>query len=200
MIASAHRSAHGIRPAGVLGALALSVLVLAGCAGPSPTAPPTSVASPESAPVRSTPASDAALPADVFAERDAFFAEQGFTGRAGPLAARTDTQRALVAAQRAWTEQHGGAWSDRSESVLLALSSDTCETGILSGHRIDAALLKKLIASSPVTAQAIPQGTPADQAALLERNIASMSVFGASYLCPADKDSWSRAFQAAYAS
>ena len=138
--------------------------------------------------------------ADAFAERDAFFAEQGFTDSTGPLTAKTETQRALVAAQRAFTQQHGGAWTEQSESILLALASDTCETGILSGHRIDGDLLTKLIVSSPVTAQVVPKGTTAEQAARYERNIASMSVFGASYLCPADKDAWAAAFQSAYSS
>lgn len=138
--------------------------------------------------------------ADAFAERDAFFAEQGFTGDAGPLRAQTDAQRALVQAQKDWTEKQGGSWSDSSEAILLALASDTCETGILNQHQIDATTLKQLIVSSPLTAQLIPKETPAEQAALYERNIASMSVFGASYLCPADNDAWSAAFQTAYPS
>lgn len=138
--------------------------------------------------------------ADAFAERDAFFAEQKFTDNAGALHAQTDAQRALVKAQRDWTEKQGGRWTDASEPILLALASDTCETGILNQHRIDAVILKRMVVSSPLTAQLIPKDAAPDEAALYERNIASMSVFGASYLCPADNDAWSAAFQATYPS
>lgn len=136
--------------------------------------------------------------ADAFAERDAFFAAQGFAGNTGALHAQTDAQRALVKAQRDWTEKQGGTWTDSSESILLALASDTCETGILSQHHVDAVTLKQMVVSSPLTAQLIPKDAAPDKAALYERNIASMSVFGASYLCPADNDAWSAAFQTAY--
>ena len=135
--------------------------------------------------------------ADAFAERDAFFAEQGFTG-GGPLTATTEAQKALVKAQREWIEKQGGTWDDRSESVLLALGSDACETGILNQHRIDGTMLKQLIVSSPLTEQLTPQDATPEEAALHERGLASMSVFSASYLCPDDADAWNAAFVTAY--
>lgn len=135
--------------------------------------------------------------AAAFAERDAFFAAQQFP-EGGALQARTDAQRALVQAQREWTEHQGGAWNAQSEAILLALASDTCETGILSRHRIDADLLRTQIASSPLAEQLIPAQASGEERARWERDIASMSVFGASYLCPQDRRAWSQAFEHAY--
>jgi hypothetical protein len=193
------RPAIGTRIAGAIASMAFGVFVLVGCsaattADPKPTSTAPASASPK-------PTADAATDdpgmADALAERDAFFAEQGFTGN-GPLKATTEAQKALVQAQKEWTQSKGGTWDDRTESILLALGSDTCETGILNQHRVDGTTLKKLIASSPLTAQLIPKDATTDQAALYERNIASMSVFSASYLCPADKDAWEAAFRTAY--
>ena len=191
------------RVAAVVACSAVALIVMTGCSqATSPGSKPMQKAAPSTSasPVpERTAGVDAGDPqmADAFAERDAFFAEQGFTGN-GPLRATTEAQRALVQAQKEWTEAKGGVWDDRGETILLALGSDTCETGILNQHRVDGTTLKKLIVSSPLTAQLIPKDTPADQAALYERNIASMSVFSASYLCPADKDAWEAAFRTAY--
>lgn len=198
MFASVCRPSSGIRIAGIVASSIIAVTVLAGCtAGTSiETKPSDEVSAPEPSDALETPG-DEAVQDDVFAERDAFFAEQGFTG-GGPLQAKTDAQRALVQAQKDWTEQQGSVWDDRTESVLLALGSDTCETAILNGHQMDAFALKQLIMSSPLTAQLVPTDVTADQAAVYERNIASMSVFSASYLCPADNDVLQAAFAEAY--
>lgn len=201
MTASLRRPSYGTRTTVALAALAFAAITMVGCSGTpdaasKPTTQRTSSAAPAPSPsATSTGGSDTA---DVFAERDAFFAAQGFTTGTGPLKAKTEAQKALVQAQKEWTKQKGGVWDDRTESVLLALGSDACETGILNHHRIDGSTLKSLIVSSPLTAQLIPKDAAPDKAALYERNIASMSVFSASYLCPADKQAWAAAFAAAY--
>lgn len=200
MIAAACRPSPGTRIAGVVATAAIAVAVLAGCtAGTAdePAPPATAASSSPSPDPTSEAASEDPEMEEAFAERDAFFAEQGFDG-SGPLTAKTDAQRALVQAQKEWTEQQGEVWDERTESILLALGSDTCETGILNQHRIDAPMLKKLIVSSPLTAELIPADASPEQATLYERNIASMSVFSASYLCPADTDAWQAAFTTAY--
>lgn len=198
MIESAGRTSRAIRTAGLAASSVIAVLVMAGCSMVSPAEPKPSAAAPSTAAPSpaSTPTEIPGM-AEAFAERDAFFAAQGFTG-SGPLTAKTDAQRALVQAQKEWTEKQGAAWDDRTESILLALGSDTCETGILNQHRVDGFTLKRLIESSPLAKQLIPADASAEQSALYERNIASMSVFSASYLCPADKDAWDAAFAAAY--
>jgi hypothetical protein len=192
-----------LRVAAVVACSAVALVVMTGCSQATTTeskprekATPSASASPVPERTAGVDAGDPKL-ADAFAERDAFFAEQGFTGN-GPLKATTEAQRALVQAQKEWTEAKGGVWDDRSETILLALGSDTCETGILNQHRVDGITLKKLIGSSPLVAQLMPKDASADQAALYERNIASTSVFSASYLCPADKDAWEAAFRTAY--
>lgn len=192
-----------LRVAAVVACSAVALVVMTGCSQATTTeskprekATPSASASPVPERTAGVDAGDPKL-ADAFAERDAFFAEQGFTGN-GPLKATTEAQRALVQAQKEWTEAKGGVWDDRSETILLALGSDTCETGILNQHRVDGITLKKLIGSSPLVAQLMPKDASADQAALYERNIASTSVFSASYLCPADKDAWEAAFGTAY--
>jgi len=187
-----------LRTGGAIAAALVGLLLLAGCAG-GPAAPdagrsqkPPASAKPAPSPESSGDA--AAGLEDAFAERDAFFAEQMFPTDGTPPRANTAAQQELVKKQSEWVTSQGGSWSEQDESILLAMASDTCETGILNGHKIDGALLKQTIVGSPMLPQ---KGTP-EQKAALEKNFADVSVFGATYLCPDDGEAWVAAFAEAY--
>jgi hypothetical protein len=175
----------------------LAGLSLCSCAAPAGTgaAPtPTGTAAPAD---EATDPDNADMEA-AFAERDAFFDAQEFPDDGSLLEARTDAQKQLVAEQRAWTESQGGVWSEQSEAILLALGSDACETGILNHHRIDGDLLIGTISSSPLVNAVIPTEATDTERAAYERDLASMSVFAAGFLCPVDGEAWGAAFESAY--
>ena len=185
-----------VRAGGAIAASLVGLLLLAGCSG-APAAPDAERSQKPSASAKPSPksSSDAADGLqDAFAERDAFFAEQKFPTDGTPPRATTPAQQELVKKQSDWVKSQGGTWSDKDESILLAMASDTCETGILNGHKIDGALLKQTIVGSPMLPK---NGTP-EQKAALEKNFADVSVFGATYLCPEDGKAWIAAFGEAY--
>jgi hypothetical protein len=185
-----------VRAGGAIAASLVGLLLLAGCSG-TPAAPDTERSQKPSASAEPAPTPTGQTVAgleDAFAERDAFFAEQKFPTDGSLPRANTATQKELVQKQSDWVKSKGGTWTEQDESILLAMASDTCETGILNGHNIDAALLKKVIVGSPMLPKS---GTPEQQAAL-EKNFASVSVFGATYLCPDDGEAWTAAFDKAY--
>lgn len=136
--------------------------------------------------------------ADALAERDQFLADQQLPLDGTPLVAVTPAQQEFIAQQRAFIESQGGTWDAQTESISLALAADACETAILNDHEVDAPLLQAHVASSPVFAQLIPDDFTADQRVAAERNVASVMVFGAGFLCPEDGPLWEAAFTEVY--
>ncbi len=170
------------RPRAVLLAAALLMITLSACsAGSDSTAPPD---------VTPSPTSDLG---DAFAERDRFFADQGFAGGATRLAATTPAQQDFIAQQRAYVESQGAPWSADSETVALALTADACETSILNGHDVNAADVTAHVQSSPLIA-ALLEGLSDEQRAAGVENLTSIAVFGTGFLCPADQPQWQAAF------
>lgn len=134
----------------------------------------------------------------MLAERDAFVREQGLPLDGTPLVAVTPAQQDFIAQQRAFVEGQGGTWDAHSGSLALALAADACETSILNAHRMDATIFQGRIESSPLFATIIPADrTGADRRAA-EQNVASVMVFGAGFLCPADRTQWQEAFREVY--
>ncbi|GEB45629.1 hypothetical protein DEU35_2685 [Microbacterium sp. AG157] len=135
---------------------------------------------------------------DVFAEREEYFREQQLPMDGSPLVAVTPAQKEFIAEQRAYVEQQGSTWTSTDENLALALAGDACETAILNRHRVDATTLNTHVATSPLFAQLIPsdlQGAARTQA---EKPIASVMVFGATFMCPADGDAWVAAYKEVY--
>ena len=135
---------------------------------------------------------------DVFAEREEYFREQQLPMDGSPLVAVTPAQKEFIAEQRAYVEQQGSTWTATDESLALALAGDACETAILNRHQIDATTMSTHVATSPLFAQLVPsdlQGAARTQA---EKPIASVMVFGATFMCPADGEQWLAAYQEVY--
>lgn len=187
----------------VLGALGLSA-----CA---PAAPPdtgaepiTGSSSPSASPApMSSSEADADTDADTelkaaFAERDAFLDAQQLPRDGSPLVAITEAQKQLVKEQREWIEAQGLSWTAQDEWILLALASDTCESGIMNQHRIDGEFLATVLTGSPLVQQLIPTDATDAEISSYLRNLASKSVFGAGFLCPDDKDAWQAALAEAF--
>ncbi|MDQ1122218.1 hypothetical protein [Microbacterium trichothecenolyticum] len=159
----------------------------------SPT--PTSEAGEESD-VSSPPDADAL--GDAFVEREEFFREQQLPTDGSPLVAVTPAQKEFIAQQRAYIESQGASWSAQDENIALALAADACETAILNAHRVDASVLQSHVVSSPLFAAILPKDADAATRAAGERNVASVMVFGTSFLCPDDAPAWQSAYTEVY--
>lgn len=145
-----------------------------------------------------TSAPDAGALEDSFTERDDFFREQQLPLDGSPLVAVTPAQKEFIAQQRAYVESQGASWSAQDESITLALAADACETAILNGHLVDASTLEGHVASSPLFAAILPTDADAETLAAGERNLASVMVFGTSFLCPDDAPAWEAAYTEVY--
>ncbi|MFS0793863.1 hypothetical protein [Microbacterium sp. 1P10AE] len=135
---------------------------------------------------------------DAFAEREKFFEEQQLPLDGTPLVAVTPEQKEFIAEQKAYVEEQGVAWTAEDESLSLALAADACETAILNNHAIDADLLRTHVATSPLFAQLVPADLQGDDRTYAEAPIASVMVFGATFLCPDDGDAWISAYTEVY--
>lgn len=135
---------------------------------------------------------------DVFAERDEFFREQQLPMDGSPLVAATPAQQDFIAQQRAYVEEQGATWTASDENLSLALAGDACETAILSRHEVDSSTLIAHVSTSPLFAQLIPTGLDDDARKKAEANVASVMVFGTTFLCPDDGDAWVAAYQQVY--
>ncbi len=182
--------------------LVVVALSLAGCSFSIPveveasSSPTASSSAPTPSPTDDSDTDDPM--ADALAERDQFLADQQLPLDGSPLVAVTPAQQEFIAQQRAFIESQGGTWDAQTESISLALAADACETAILNYHEVDAPLLQAHVASSPVFAQLLPADFPEDQRAAAERNVASVMVFGAGFLCPEDGPQWEAAFTEVY--
>lgn len=136
--------------------------------------------------------------ADVFAERDEFFREQQLPMDGTPLVAVTPAQQDFIAQQRAYVEQQGLQWTASDENLALALAGDACETAILSRHEVDSSTLIAHVTTSPLFAQLIPAELDGAARTQAEAPIASVMVFGTTFLCPDDGDAWIEAYTEVY--
>lgn len=114
-----------------------------------------------------------------------------------PLVAVTEPQKEFVSQQRAYFESQGGTWTPETEWIALALAADACETSILNFHEVTASTAQAHIATSPLIA-AMVQGLEGAERTAGERNVVSIMVFGAGFLCPADGPQWQAAFDELY--
>lgn len=135
---------------------------------------------------------------DVFAERDQFFRDQQLPMDGSPLVAVTAAQKDFIAQQRAYVEQQGLTWTASDENLSLALAGDACETAILSEHEIDASTMIAHVSTSPLFAQLVPADLEGDARSRAEAPLASVMVFGTTFLCPDDGDAWIAAYQEVY--
>lgn len=135
---------------------------------------------------------------DAFAERERFFEEQQLPLDGTPLTAVTPAQKEFIAQQKAYVEEQGATWTDQEESLSLALAADACETAILNHHDIDSDLLRSHVATSPLFAQLLPADLQGDDRTFAESPIASVMVFGTTFLCPDDGDAWIAAYTEVY--
>ncbi|MCW2164508.1 hypothetical protein B0I12_001643 [Microbacterium hydrothermale] len=135
---------------------------------------------------------------DVFAERDEFFRAQQLPMDGTPLVAVTPAQKDFIAQQQAYVEQQGLSWTASDENLALALAGDACETAILSRHRVDSSTLIAHVTTSPLFAQLIPADLEGDARTTAEAPIASVMVFGTTFLCPEDGDQWVAAYREVY--
>ncbi|MBT9607062.1 hypothetical protein [Microbacterium sp.] len=135
---------------------------------------------------------------DAFAERDRFFEEQQLPLDGTPLVAVTPEQKEFIAQQKAYVEEQGATWTAQEESLSLALAADACETAILNAHAIDADLLRTHVATSPLFAQLVPADLQGGDRTSAEAPIASVMVFGTTFLCPDDGDAWIEAYIEVY--
>lgn len=135
---------------------------------------------------------------DVFAERDEFFRAQQLPMDGTPLVAVTPAQQDFIAQQRAYVEGQGLAWTASDESLSLALAGDACETAILSRHQVDSSTLVAHVSTSPLFAQLVPADLEGEARTQAEAPIASVMVFGTTFLCPEDGDAWVAAYQDVY--
>lgn len=135
---------------------------------------------------------------DVFAERDEFFREQQLPMDGTPLVAVTPAQQDFIAQQREYVEEQGATWTASDENLSLALAGDACETAILSRHEVDSSTLIAHVSTSPLFAQLVPTGLDDDARKKAEANVASVMVFGTTFLCPDDGDAWVAAYQQVY--
>lgn len=157
----------------------------------------------ESAPTQTQPVdpadgADAASIDDPLAERQEFFEDQQLPLDGTPLVAVTPAQKEFISQQRAYVEGQGSTWSAQDENIALALAADACETAILNSHRVDASTLQTHVATSPLFAAILPKDADAATLAAGERNVASVMVFGTSFLCPDDAPAWQSAYSEVY--
>ncbi|MGM1016360.1 MAG: hypothetical protein ACQEW8_02320 [Actinomycetota bacterium] len=176
---------------------ASAVFVLGGCAGSPDAEPSPSAAASTPAAVEETGGAEAP-DEDVLAERDAFMEEQQLPTDGTPLVATTDAQKQFIAEQSEYVESQGGTWTAEAESITLALAADACETSILNRHTVDATTFQTHVSTSPLFANLVPADGTEEERASAERNVASIMVFGTSFLCPDDAGQWEAAFTEAY--
>lgn len=184
-------ASHRLSVAAPLAVVATLALALTACA---PTESPRTTPTNSSAPA---PDDDKAM-ADALAERDAFLEEQQLPLDGSPLVAVTEAQKQLVAQARERAEAQGGTWTEREEWILLALGSDTCESGILNQHRIDAEFMMAMLSGSPLVQQLVPADATQSELGARLQGIAKTAVFAAGYMCPDDKAAWDAALQEAF--
>lgn len=134
----------------------------------------------------------------AFAERERFFQEQQLPLDGTPLVAVTPAQKEFIAEQKAYVEEQGATWTAEEESLSLALAADACETAILNYHEIDADLLRTHVATSPLFANLVPADLQGQDRTNAEAPIASVMVFGTTFLCPDDGDAWISAYTEVY--
>ena len=134
----------------------------------------------------------------AFEERERFFEEQQLPLDGTPLVAVTPAQKQFVAEQKEYAAQQGIEWTARDESLSLALVADACETAILSYHDVDAVTLQAHVGTSPIFAQLIPADLQGPDRAKAEAPIASLMVYGTSFLCPDDAVAWQAAYRDVY--
>lgn len=134
----------------------------------------------------------------AFAERDRFFEEQQLPLDGTPLVAVTPAQKDFIAQQKAYVEEQGATWTAQEDSLSLALAADACETAILNFHEVNADLLRTHVATSPLFAQLVPADLQGDDRTFAESPIASVMVFGTTFLCPDDGDAWVDAYTEVY--
>lgn len=180
---------------GVMAGIAVGIAVLlTGCWAflpPTPveSAEPDTVTQPREEPEVTdvvpspTPEAEPPVESDPFAEREQFFIDQQQPPGQSSLVAKTDEQRALVERQRQFTESQGVPWTAESETVLLALALDACETAILNEHNASATTLQVHVDTSPLI-EAIANN-PGDR-----NRAVDLMVFGMTYLCPDDAPGW----------
>lgn len=125
---------------------------------------------------------------DVFAERDAFFAEQQLPLDGTPLKAVTPEQHAFIDEMKS----RGGQWSDELEWTALALAMDACETSILNSHNVDADTVRMHAATSPLVADMASGATEAERIRITDGAM-NIAATGVSYICSADHRDWSNA-------
>ena len=136
--------------------------------------------------------------ADAFAEREKFFQDQQLPLDGTPLVAVTPAQKEFIAEQKAYVEDQGLTWTADDENLSLALTADACETAILNSHDVDADVLRTHVATSPLFAQLVPADLQGEDRAYAEAPIASLMVFGTTFLCPDDGDAWISAYTEVY--
>ncbi len=170
-----------------------AALALAACAPAARERPADAEPSPAaSTPPPSDAAEDASAEADVLAERDAFFAQQGRPQEGALPTPQTPAQEEFLAQQRAYVQSQGGSWDEFYDGVALAVTLDACETSILNAHAVTTETAQAHIASSPLIAQ-IAGGDPA-----ATQGLASIMVFGTGFVCPEDAPQWEAAYAALY--
>lgn len=175
---------------------------LAGC-GTNASSEPDTTTEPDT----STSASPTPTPTDsvtdgmaeALAQRDRFLAEQQLPTDSSMLVAVTPEQKEFIAQQREYLESQGVAWTEQHETIYLAAAVDACETAILNGHDVDAALLDAHVTSSPIF-QTVLGDLEGQEREAGERNLVSIMVFGAGFICPDDAPGWEAAFDEVYGS
>lgn len=135
---------------------------------------------------------------DPFAERERFFEEQQLPLDGTPLVAVTPAQKQFIDEQKAYAQEQGVEWTAQDESLSLALVADACETAILSSHVVDATTLQAHVATSPIFAQLVPAELQGSERTAAEAPIASLMVYGTTFLCPDDGDAWIDAYTEVY--
>ena len=176
-----------------LAATLVAFAALTGCTGAGTASPTETAASSASPTATSTGAIGDPDLEDAFAEREQFFRDQQFASGSTTLSAVTPAQKDFIAEQRAYIESQGAVWSPEYETVYLALTADACETSILNGHALETTTFTTHLQTSPLVATLL-DGVPEDQRTAATGNLASVMVFGTSFLCPADSPQWEAAY------
>jgi len=135
---------------------------------------------------------------DAFAEREQFMRDQQLASDGSLLVAVTDAQKAFVEAQRDHVIGQGGEFNEFDESIILALTSDACETAILNFHEVDQFVFESHVATSPLIQSLVHDSASDFDAATIERSLADIMVFGMKYMCPADAGDWRAVYHEIY--
>lgn len=123
----------------------------------------------------------------AFEEREAFIESQQIPTGVRTIAPVTEQQKAFIAAI---SEDSASEPSGDDVSDILSLALNLCEHGILNGHRIDTALLKNYVETSPIIARVV-SSIDSEEVVL---NMMNVAVRGTSFLCPDDFPAWLDAY------